>query len=154
MKKIAVLLGAVSIVFLTAPAQPHERVGQKIDLFGAPEQEYPANEPFNISHGWGLGPGETTMGLYDFDLEVDSAFRPHDFVDRIQVDKTDPPPLFNWLWVHNFPEGMTGTHTFTGHWFQPCRDLDDDGLNAGQCARPSETVEVLTLTVEVTFDAP
>jgi len=158
MKKIGLFLGALSIALLTAASQTHERVGQRIGLLGAPPATFPANEPFHIAHGWvPIVPKDgppIAVGLYDFDLEVDGVFRPHDFVDRFDFDESNPEPEFVWLWVHNFPEGMTGTHTFTGHWFSPCQEAVDRGDYPGPCAHPNDVVEVLTATAEVTFVDP
>lgn len=54
--------------------------------------------------------------------------------------------LFTCLWVFDFLAGLSGPHTFTGHFFAPC-------LTAVDCAgsRPNTLKEVLTLTLTVTF---
>lgn len=50
------------------------------------------------------------------------------------------------LWTFNFPDGMTGTHYFTGTWYAPC------GYIYGPCDGPTNTViETFTVTVQVTF---
>jgi hypothetical protein len=46
---------------------------------------------------------------------------------------------------------MTGVHTFTGHWFQPCAAAVDINGYPGPCRSPSTLVEVLTQSLTVVF---
>jgi hypothetical protein len=32
------------------------------------------------------------------------------------------PTVVSRVWVFNFPDGLSGTHTFTGHWVTPFGD--------------------------------
>jgi hypothetical protein len=95
-------------------------------------------------------PGESPVGLWGFVLEVDGVLLEHDFVLR-SVDNSISPPQFFLHWVYNFPGGMTGTHTFTGHWMGPCQVLVDNGDIPGPCDNPNQVVEALARTVVVTF---
>jgi hypothetical protein len=36
-------------------------------------------------------------------------------------DPEYPQWFLNRLYFFNFPDGMTGTHTFEGHWNMPCK---------------------------------
>lgn len=60
----------------------------------------------------------------------------------------------NRLWVFNFPEGMTGTHTFTGHWYISCRWAVDNGWFTGTCTTPHALVEILSQSITVVFVEP
>jgi hypothetical protein len=99
-------------------------VGAAISVFRGAPTTFAAGAPFYIQHGFGLGANEppTQAGIYAFRLDVDGVPRAADFVDR----STDAPPktvydgpVLNRSWIFNFPDGMTGTHRFTGHWIVP-----------------------------------
>jgi len=97
-----------------AVAASRDRVGERISLFNPPAT-YPADTAFHIWHGFLFEPSDTGYGRFEFKLEVDGAERAADFftvevLDRRTVSK---------VWTFNFPDGMTGTHTFTGHWITP-----------------------------------
>jgi hypothetical protein len=80
---------------------------------------------------------------------VDGVSRREAFVERTVV--SGDPDLLTRIWVFNFPEGMTGTHTFTGHWLGPCQGLVDEGFIPGPCGRPNEKVEAFAQSLTVTF---
>jgi hypothetical protein len=56
--------------------------------------------------------------------------------------------FFVWFWT--FPEGLTGTHTFTVHVYEPCARALDEGL-VTSCANPKASVEWYTETTTITF---
>jgi hypothetical protein len=135
---------------VAADTQP---VGDRINVLLGFPASYPANTPFHIRHGWGLLP-HVEAGIFSFELDVDGVPREEDFVLRFAV----PPGLTGLpnvilvrTWVHNFAAGMTGTHTFTGHWIAPCDQADDVGEYTGPCRTPNEPVEAITRSLTVTF---
>jgi hypothetical protein len=153
MKKNLFFLMLIGILVMAVPvaAKGKEPVGEKISVFppGTPS-EFPAGAPFHISHGWLLDPGEGPPGRFDFDLEVDGVLRDEDFVSRT-VDRSGVSESLLWIWVHNFPDGMTGTHTFTGRWLAPCQYAVDNMGFPGPCSMPNAKVEVLSNSLTVTF---
>ena len=132
-----------------ATAAPKEPVGDRIGVYYGGSMEFPAGAPFHILHGWILSSAGDANGIYDFELEVDGVPRKKDF-KMFWIESGDPD-ILQRRWVHNFPNGMTGTHTFTGHWFSPCQPAVDNGIYPGPCATPNEKVETLTQTLTVTF---
>lgn len=143
---IIVLLGLLAGTF-PAYAKAKERVGDPINLFNAfPDPvtiAFPAGDPFHIAHGWVILTDSDAVGKLDFELEVDGASRKEDFVERTVVG--EDPDLLTRVWVFNFPEGMAGTHTFTGHFSGPCY------ASGGPCDHPNEKVEILMLELTVNF---
>jgi hypothetical protein len=75
--------------------------------------------------------------------------------DWTEHDHVEDPALGRLqtrFWVHNFPAGMTGTHTFTGRWFGPCQGLVASGLDPGPCQHQNdETTAIAPLTVTIVF---
>jgi hypothetical protein len=163
MKKVLVAaLAALSISLLgtSAAAATKEEIGPRINVLTGTPTTFPAGVPFHVHHGFGWGVGIETFtppagGVYSFALDVDGVPRAEDFVIR----ETFPPPatgldfdLQARTWVFNFPAGMTGAHTFTGHWFQPCgAAVAGPAEYPGPCKDPAESVEVITSSLTVTF---
>lgn len=162
MKKL-VAIGA-AVLALLAPAVAtaagdKEPVGDRINVLRGSPTTFPERTPFHIRHGWGIGATDppTQAGIYSFRLDVDGVARSPDFIVRT----TDAPPvtayespLLNRGWVFNFPAGMTGTHTFTGHWITPCSVAVDFFGYAGPCPNPNRPVDADTRTVTVDFVRP
>jgi hypothetical protein len=156
MKKLLVgAMAVMSVLLLGSPASATqgEAVGDRINLLLGTPTTYPANTPFHILHGW--GPNEqfrpAAIGGYSFALDVDGVPRAEDFVIRDAIPQGSDTPFHFRLWVFNFPDGMTGTHTFTGHWFQPCAAAVEFNGYPGPCSSPAEQVEEETRSVTVTF---
>jgi hypothetical protein len=151
----ALLLLAITLVVAPiAAAEEHERVGTRINLFAGNVQFFPAGQPFHISHGWGLSPHDgapaLALGKYGFSLAVDGQEWEDDYVEKTKVEHPDFGTLQSRATVFKFPDGMTGTHTFTGHWFGPCAGLVAGGFAPGPCEHPTETTTsggLLTITV-------
>ena len=151
------LPAALATLLLAVPAaadSPKVPVGEKINVLLGSPTTFPAGTPFHIRHGWGLAPADQALGIWSFRLDVDGVPRDPDFVLR----STDPVPatgydypVLNRGWVFNFPEGMYGTHTFTGHWIAPCGAAVSELGYAGPCATPNEPVDTLTRSLTVTF---
>jgi len=154
MKKTFVsILLLLALLTVTSPAAADQkvRVGEKIDVFIGEPTTFPAGAPFHIAHGWiMLDSNWDGLGIWDFQLEVDGVLWKEDFVER-SIESGDPD-LHNRIWVFNFPEGLTGTHTFTGHWLGPCQVLVDDGTVPGPCSYPNDKVEARVSPLTVTFE--
>ena len=125
MKKILLITVAILILGLAVPvpAQGREVTGEQLYLWGVPEQDFPAGEPFFIAHGWinlpRLKPPPGLMGLLTFELEMDGQLIREDYHFFIP-DPWEQPIVLYRNWVYNFPEGLTGDHIFTLHYYAPC----------------------------------
>lgn len=155
MKKIVAFLLILTLLTMANPvfAASKEPAGDRIDLRTGYPITFPANTPFHIKHGWVSlipNPQNDPIGIYDFELEVDGVWLEEDFVMRL-VDFKNPDYPRQIQWVYNFASGMTGTHTFTGHWYGPCRPLIDQGWYSGPCSTPNARVEAITQTLTITF---
>ena len=135
--------------------------GCRINVLRGTPTTYPAGQPFVIFHtvqNGGAIPPEA-IGKDVFKLEIDGVPRDPDVIIR---DNATPPELVDFglpfpilvtAFVLNFPNGMTGTHTFTGHWFESCANAVADGSrpDLAPCAIPAQQVEFLTRSLTVTF---
>lgn len=143
---IAVLLPLAGTVCATKP----EPIGDPLSIFESGYQEFPAGSPFHIKHGFSIDPSEGyPISKFWFELEIDGQLIEPDYIDRFYVPGDDDP-LYQRS-VYNFPDGMTGTHGFSGHWFAPCQWAVDYGLDPGPCDGRFDPVEIKTTWVEVTF---
>jgi len=124
-------------------------VGDRISVFDGGEIEFPAETPFHIMHGFQLSSDDRALGIYDFELDVDGIPQKEDF--KIFWKDDSNQNSFRKLWVYNFPDGMTGIHEFTGHWFAPCQYATD---YTDPCPTPNAKVETRTQTLIVTFIFP
>jgi hypothetical protein len=116
---LAIALSVGLLVILVAPvaAATKQPTGNRINLFLG-NQSYSASTAFHVKDGW-LFLDPTTIdaiGKYSFTLDVDGSPRSADF--RTSEESTDGSLLK--VWYFNFAAGMTGTHTFTGHFWGPC----------------------------------
>ena len=136
------------IMASSAAAGTNVPVGTRLSLYVA-EIEFPANTPFHIRHGWIQPSTDSAIGIFDFALDVDGIFQP-DAYKWFSVISGDPDYLSR-IWVFNFPAGMTGTHTFTGHWYAPCQYAVDWLGYTGTCPTPNLKVEITTRSLIVTF---
>jgi hypothetical protein len=159
MKKVlAFSLAALSLLLLpvAATATQREPVGQRINVLVGFPNTFPAGASFHIGHGWGIGATDLPeqAGIYSFRLDVDGVPRDEDFVLRT----ADPPaetgfpyPLLNRGWLFNFPAGLTGMHTFTGHWITPCGVAVEFFGYPSPCRTPNEPVDAFSRSLTVTF---
>jgi hypothetical protein len=133
-------------------AASHERTGAQIQVTGGAFQTFPAGQPFFVAHGWFYEPRVMpAVGKFRFSLTVDGVEVRPSFIDMNPLD--DPVHGRHGFrpYVFNFPEGMTGTHVFTGTFFGPCQEIVDSGDATGPCANKNETTTDSTYTTTVTF---
>jgi hypothetical protein len=159
MKKtiLFVVLIVMLVMAIPALAKGKEVVGERIDLSPQGDQTFPANQPFHIKHGIAFVPSEKdgiaeAHGQFDFKLEVDGQLIKEDFFDHFAYGnspKVSPEDqmVMGFYVVYNFPEGMTDTHIFTGHWIWPCFAVYGEEACPDRMAPQDFSNEV-----EVTFD--
>src|SRR6266508_4911714 len=128
MKKQSLVITILVLVALLATVTPvaadaREPVGTKISLFFG-SLEFPAGAPFYIQHGFVQSAEDGAIGVFDFQLDVDGIPVQEDF--RTFSAVSGEPGTVLRLWLYNFPEDMTGVHTFTGHWIAPCQYAVDE----------------------------
>lgn len=112
--------GAVAVVVTSAWAGNVPRLGdQHVGLAACafvgtcPDITLTADAPFHVAHGFAAEPWSDLVNpIHRFELAVDSV-QVHGAVD---LDRLAGYVGDKW-YVFNFPEGMTGTHTFTGCWY-------------------------------------
>lgn len=152
-RTLALLLVLILVIGAPAAAMERQVVGERIDIFypPSPEIEFPAGEPFHITHGHRLDPGvDGQIGCFEFVLEVDGVASDADYIVRAVDQEWDPWFLLQ-SWVFNFDEGMTGTHTFTGRWYASCKWAVENGYVLGPCTGGNAKVEISSNTVTVVF---
>ena len=154
MKKQSLFITLFVFVALLATVTPvaadaRAPVGDRINLYGGGSMEFPAGAAFNIQHGWVQSSADDAIGVFDFKLEVDGIPEKEDF--KMFSAESGDPDWLSRIWVYNFPNGMTGIHTFTGHWFAPCQFAVDSLGYPGPCATPNAKVETNSQTLVVTF---
>ena len=145
---ILLIIAMVSLVAATGASAGNEPVGERINLYQE-SIEFPAETPFHIMHGWVQTSEDEAIGIFDFELEVDGVLQTED-IKLFSADSGSPDILWR-LFLYNFADGMTGAHTFTGHWYAPCQYAVDNLNYSGLCATPNEKVETNSRTLEVTF---
>ncbi len=145
---ILLIVALLSMATPAATAAKSVRVGDRLSLFGG-YTTFPAEQPFHIAHGWWNPTNIPGVGLFKFSLDVDGAPVRVDFIERSAISG-DPDELL-WVWVFNFPDGMTGSHSFTGHWTGPCQGLVDMGVIPGPCEKTNKIIESASRTIIVDF---
>ena len=149
--KLMIILVIMIILTIATPALASETsvpIGERINLYlGTPT--FAAGESFHIRHGWIQTSEDGAIGIFDFRLEVDGVYVSNFFRDFSAI--SGEPDTLRRIWVYNFPQGMTGTHTFTGHWFAPCQYAVDNLGYEGICTTPNQKVETNTKTLVVEF---
>jgi hypothetical protein len=158
MKRILVILMFIVTLMITVPvmAAKLEPVGEQIHIRIGPEiRYYPANTPFFIRHGWMsiLDPKKPSdvakFAKSRFELEIDGEPVEEDYVDIVRVAGDDPGTANIYQYFYFiFPEGLTGEHTFTGHWYIECKWMETPDM---VCKDPNAIIEALTRSIEVTF---
>jgi len=156
MKKIFVILTIVATLLMAAPvaAGREAPMGEQINVYVGPEHvNYSENTPFYIMHGWmstvtpGVPPDVAKFSTSGFALEIDGEYVEEDYMVLVRVPGEDPgTSVLYQRFYFLFPDGMTGEHTFTGHWTIACKYWQET------CENPNEILEVLTRAVTATFD--
>jgi hypothetical protein len=113
---LVAMLAATGLLVAGAPAAagPHERIGERLNLFVGTPATFSAGQPFHVAHGWVGGVGDSTdhdaFGKHSFTLDLDGTSVDATFVERFVAEDGT---LSRW-WVFNFPAGLpVGTHVFT-----------------------------------------
>jgi hypothetical protein len=120
-------------------------VGERINIFNSGSQDFPADTPFHIRHGWVIDFSDSqAIGAYDFILMVDGELVENGLR---YVQPNSDGDYGSVMRIYNFPEGMSGVHTFTGFWYQPCYA----GPDPESCQQPNKPVLSRTSEVVVTF---
>jgi hypothetical protein len=173
-RRVLTLLTVVGLAagLVAAPAVGADLVGEKLTLLTFPldqpaaPQEFPADQPFHVSHGWTVTSGpfqgpmaDSTMPISTFDFQLLVDGEPAKNTGRWRLPSEEATDL-SIHWVYNFDEGMTGVHTFTGLWYASCEwaltyttyePIPNTCLTADTLTELRAPVLVLTRTVEVTF---
>jgi hypothetical protein len=152
MKKNILILLIIAVLVLVSPVLAKGKVpmGDRINVLTGTPTSFSANSPFHINHGWVLSvPDDGPIGSYYFTLDVDGVMVAADYRTR-GIESTHPTNV-KLLWWYNFPSGMGGTHTFTGHWYGHCQTAVDNGSYPGPCPSRDARVELKTHSVTVTF---
>lgn len=150
MKKLVLVVLLLFVIAMPVAAKGNDPVGFRINILAGTPTEADADSPFHIAHGFDFVPNEDKPGRFSFDMDIDGTYYEADFllVNGAKEDGTQTR-----LWLFNFPDGLpAGTYTFTGHYYMSCRDAVEDGIYPGPCTTPNEQVEILTPTVDVTFN--
>jgi len=137
-----ILFGLTVTPAMAAPR--FQVVGDRLDLRDG-DQSFPASLPFHINHGFVFAAGDRTIGLASFVLDLDgtplaASYTRWDHVGSDGLTVTEQ-------WFYNLPNGLTGTHEFTRHYFNAC----DDVAVACDGERINTPVETLTASAVVTF---
>jgi len=158
MKKIFIVLTIALALIMTATAAASSKVPTgpqiRVDPDGA-VFHYPENTPFHIRHGWhsAITLGEEVnvefLAKASFSLEIDGDYMEDDYIERVRLPGVEPvvTDLYKFYFF-NFPDGMTGEHTFTGHWYVQCKYWQDE------CVDPDEIIEAGTRAITIIFDTP
>jgi hypothetical protein len=140
MKKSAILICIVLALLVVTPAlaREHEPTGEKIPILGG-EIYFPANQPFYTEGGWDVFPSDQP-GQWFMELKVDGVvIKPTYTVHGAWFDEQGKVNLTRG-YVFNFPEGMTGVHTFDRIWIFPCHYALEWGMT-DECANPNADFE-------------
>ena len=151
MKKLGIafllMLLVTAVMALPAAAKPKEPVGTQLNILST-ATHHDLSRQHAIPHSPRLGEDPTTeaVGHFSFALDLDGMRLSEDFVLEDPGGPRVPGQgSFIQSWVFNFPDGLTGTHVFTGHFFAPCY------VTPGPCDKPNEVVEAVAVTRTVIF---
>jgi hypothetical protein len=147
MRRMLALLIAATLALTTASAAlgaDRATTGDRINLFNG-DQELPAGAPFFVRHGIANVLGDDrAVGRMSFVLEIDGVQQLATYTEHHVADG-----MLTQTWVFNYPGGMSGTHTFIGHWLGVC-GLPTAYLPCGD-GGPGTLVEFTTEEITVTF---
>ena len=145
---------ACAASFASSAAAAPAPTGTRLLIWGPAQQTFPAGQPFYFEHGWQSAvPSTQGVGRWTFSLSVDGV--PQMGFAEPQVTTQDPTygTLIFRPYLFDFPQGLTGTHVFSGNWYGPCAQMVAQGYAAGPCSSPEEVVpwSAGPFTTTVTF---
>ena len=146
-RSIVILSTLVLLVVaaVAAPVSAAQRLpsGTFISLFPG-DSDFPASTAFHMRGGFALERGASqAWGKGDFTLEMDGQNVPA----TLRVNST-PDNLLMRLWYFEFPNGLTGVHSFVGHYWVPC---GADPAFACGSNPPNTGIEIATVPATITF---
>jgi hypothetical protein len=159
MKKTTVFLLVITLMALTliAASSPKERVGDRFFFpLGSGKLFYEASKPFHIAHGWReeIGKSGKTTARGGLRLFIDGDEVTEDFIENFRLEEGETVYIQKWF-VFNYPEGMTGTHTFDFYYSNVCSFwLDPPPPHdpvVTYCESPNEILEFLLKSYKVKF---
>ena len=150
MKRRSILVLSTLVLLLVAavatPASAAQRlpVGPYINLFLG-DSSYPASTAFHMRGGFLIERGATAaaMGKYNLTLEMDGQNVP-----ATLRANTTPDNLIVRTWYFEFPDGLTGTHSFVSHYWMPCGS--DPFIGCGSNP-PNTAIDVAAIPATITF---
>lgn len=147
MRTVAATLAVAILLVVSAGitlAGDRSTTGDRISLFGG-DREVEAGAPFFVQHGIAAVQDEDqAIGRSIFILEIDGNAQRSSYIQHYVADG-----LLYRVWVFSYPEGMSGVHTFTGHWLAAC-GVATMYLPCGDGGR-RDLVEFETQQITVTF---
>ena len=152
-----VLVAAACVLtglFVTSASATPVTVGPQISIFGGATQTFTAGQPFHVSHRWTTKPSKDgSLGLWRFSLTLDGVKANSSFIDLQQIDDAVFGHVLGRRYVFNYPNGLTGTHTFAGTFTGPCDEMVSQGFATGPCETPNAVVSALAFSsgTTVTF---
>lgn len=156
MKRTMIYILSISILTLTlVAATPMQRVGDQLFIpAGTGTLYYYENFPFHLAHGWAteIGTPAKSTALGGLRLEIDGVPTPHDFIEYSPAVIGGTNYIAKYF-VFNFPNGMTGVHTFDLYYSNICSLWLSTGKVAG-CQNPNEILEFHLKSWEVIFLEP
>ena len=147
-KTIMLALVILISAFPVAADDGRDPVGDRIRVRNA-SIEFASGAPFYISHGWIQVSDDGAIGVFGFSLDLDGVTVPNFYRDFSTI--SGDPDILNRIWVYTFPVGLSGEHTFTGHWYAPCQYALDELGYEGICANPNQQVETTTRILTIHF---
>ena len=142
---------ALCALFAAVASATPATVGPQISIFGGATQTFPAGQPFHISHRWTTKPGkDDSLGLWRFSLTLDGAPVNPSFIEIQQIDDPVFGHVLGRRFVFNFPNGLTGTHVFSGTFTGPCDEMVAQGFATGPCVSPNAVVEATAFSASTT----
>ena len=145
---VAVAIFALATFAAPVLAGAQGPVGDRI--FFVPDQTYPAGTPFHIQGGilWFQREEAPALGIAGFTLDVDGVAQSPSYA--VIGKNVAREGVISKSVGYNFPQGMTGTHTFTGTWWAGC-GVPATAFYVCDGTPPNTPAVLQTTTISVTF---
>lgn len=145
MKKLFLFLIIMVVLTAASPvlANSVEPIGPWL---GRAEVVFPADTPFHITHGWnstGMANPHPDLS-YKYALDLDGVPLKADIFEILEDPDTG---MFYWLWTFNFPDGLTGAHTFTHHWYGHCKEFIE-GCTSNAVVEINQEIQIVNFIAE------